>query len=266
MKNRYYKIFKFISISLLAFTLTITAKEMAVGASSTKSTSLKPFIKQVYKNYGPSYTSHVEELFKVLARKNVDISVKEQSFLEFNVIKMKVVENKATAVRINNGDAVYGRDKCKISFMPRRDCYVYIFKIGTTGIITPFFPKINFSKQTNPMIPHLTYFIPPMKKWLSFEKGHGKEAIIIYASIKKNTDIERLMAYFDGPKATGQLSKQKDAKPIRNIPIISKGVGGQRKGETRKARLPFDEFGEFTATEFIWESPEIVITLWYKRK
>ena len=72
-----------------------------------------------------------------------------------------------------------------------------LFKVETTGKIYPLFPRKEFSQQTNSLTPNLTYFVPPMKKWLPFNKGYGKEAIIFSAFVKGNHDIERLMKYFN---------------------------------------------------------------------
>ncbi len=49
-------------------------------------------------------------------------------------------------------------------------------------------------------------------------------------------------------------------------PRINKGIGSIRESENRMVRLPFDEFGEFTATEYVWEGNKFVVTLWYKFK
>jgi len=255
---------------MLAGILVTTERESFAETSSTKvtnlkNTSLKSFTKQIYQNFGPSYTSHVEELFGNLLRaKKVNLP-EESSFLEFDVLKMKVAGDKMLAVRINNGDVVRAKDKCKISFTPRIDCFIYIFKIGATGVISPLFPRKKFSRQTNPLMANLTYFVPPMKKWLSFERDYGKGAIVIFASTKRNSDVERLMKYFDDSKTLNQMSKQKNVKPVTEIPRINKSIGSIRESEIRKVRLPFDEFGEFTSTEFTWKGPEIVITLWYKQ-
>ncbi len=269
---RVYKLLKNILIFILASILIIAGKESSVETSSTKvinlrNTSLKSFTKQIYQNYGSSYTSHVEELFRILlGSKKVHFPEEESSFLEFDVLKMKVVGDKMLAVKINNGDVVHAKDKCKISFTPRTDCFIYIFKIGTTGVISPLFPRKKFSRQTNPLMANLTYFVPPMKKWLPFEESYGKEAIVMSAFTKRNPDIERLMKYFADSKTINQLSKQENVKHVNEIPKINKGIGSIRESEIRKVRLPFDEFGEFTATEYVWEGNKFVITLWYKYK
>ncbi len=269
---RVYKLLKNILILILASILIIAGKESSAETSSTKvvnlrNTSLKSFTKQIYHNFGSSYTSRVEELFGILlGSKKVKFPEKESGFLEFDVLKMKIVGDKMLAVKINNGDVVHAKDKCKISFTPRIDCFVYIFKIGTTGVISPLFPRKKFSRQTNPLMANSTYFVPPMKKWLPFEEGYGKEAIVMSAFTKRNQDIERLMEYFNDFSTNDPLANKKNAKPLREIPIINKGIGGIGKSENRMVRLPFDEFGEFTSTEFSWKGPEIVITLWYKYK
>jgi hypothetical protein len=256
---------------MLASILVTKERESFAKTSSTKvnilnSTSFKSFTKQIYQNFGSSYTSHVEELFGILlGSKKVSLPEEGSSFLEFDVLKMKVVGDKMLAVKINNGDVVRAKDKCKISFTPRIDCFIYIFKIGTTGVISPLFPRKKFSRQTNPLMANLTYFVPPMKKWLSFEKNYGKEAIIIFASTKRNSDVERLMKYFGDSRTINQLYKQRNIKPVNEIPRIYKGIGGVRESEIKSVRLPFDEFGEFKPTEYTWKGSEIVITLYYKQ-
>ena len=135
-----------------------------------------------------------------------------------------------------------------------------------TGKIFPLFPKKEFSQQTNSLSPNLTYFVPPMKKWLPFDKGYGKEVIILSAFLKGNYDIERLMKYFNAFSTENLPANNEKAKPVKEIPIISKGIVGFNKSEERKLRLPFDELTTFTATEYIWKDSKFVKTLWYKRK
>ncbi|MFQ5714476.1 MAG: DUF4384 domain-containing protein [Candidatus Scalinduaceae bacterium] len=234
---------------------------------SIRDTSFKSFIKQVKQNYGIQYASRVEELFKILLKsEKATLSEKGPRFLEFDVLKMRETANKFQTARVKNGNTMSVKDKCKISFTPRERCFIYIFKIETTGAIFSIFPRDEFSRQTNSLTPNLTYFVPPMKKWLPFEEGYGKEAIVMSAFTKRNQDIERLMEYFNDFSTNDPLANKENAKPVNEIPRINKGIGSVRESEIRKVRLPFDEFGEFTTTEFSWKGSEIVITLWYKCK
>jgi hypothetical protein len=105
-----------------------------------------------------------------------------------------------------------------------------------------------------------------MKKWLPFNKGYGKEAIILSAFTKGNSDIERLIKYFNTFSTENLPADKEKPKPVKEIPIISKGISGSKKSEERKLRLPFDKLTTFTATEYIWEGSKFVKTLWYKRK
>ena len=158
------------------------------------------------------------------------------------------------------------RDNCKISFTPRERCSIYIFKIETTGKIFPLFPRKKFSPQKNSLKHKLNYFVPPMKKWLPFDKGYGKEAIILSAFTKGSYDIEKLMKYFNAFSTENMSANNEKAKPVKEIPIISKGIVGFNKSEERKLRLPFDELTTFTATEYVWKDSKFVKMLWYKRK
>ncbi len=153
-----------------------------------------------------------------------------------------------------------------ISFTPRERCNIYIFKIETTGKVFPLFPRQEFSQQTNSITPNLTYFVPPMKRWLPFDKDYGKEAVILAAFMKGNSDIERLMKYFNTFSTNNSPANNEKIKPVKEIPIISKGISGSKKSEKRKLRLPFDELETFTATEYTWQDSKFVKTLWYKRK
>jgi hypothetical protein len=138
--------------------------------------------------------------------------------------------------------------------------------IETTGKIFPLFPRKEFSLQTNPLTPNRAHFIPPMKKWLPFDKGYGKETIILSAFMKGNYDIEKLMKYFNTFSFKNLPANKEKARPVKEIPIISKGIVGSKKSEERKLRLPFDQLATFTATEYIWKDSKFVKTLWYKRK
>jgi len=105
-----------------------------------------------------------------------------------------------------------------------------------------------------------------MKKWLPFDKGYGKEAIILSAFTKGNYDIEKLMKYFNTFSFKSLPANKEKARPVKEVPIISKGIVGSKKSEERKLRLPFDQLATFTATEYIWKDSKFVKTLWYKRK
>ncbi|WP_096894830.1 DUF4384 domain-containing protein [Candidatus Scalindua japonica] len=259
-------IFLFLSISI------IIGIESSLDASnrevrSVRDSTFKSFIKQVNQNYGRQYASHVEDLFHTLLKpEKTDPSEKGPRFLEFDVLKMRETAGIFQTAIIKNSNMISNRDRCKISFTPRERCYVYIFKIETTGKIFPIFPRKEFSLQTNSLTPNLTYFVPPMKKWLSFNKDYGKEAIILSAFIKENYDIEKLMKYFNTFSFKNTPVKKEKLKPVKEIPIISKGISRSNKSKERKLRLPFDQLATFTATEYIWIDSKFVKMVWYKRK
>ncbi|MDP6925038.1 MAG: hypothetical protein R2568_09280 [Candidatus Scalindua sp.] len=266
-KNTRTLLFVFITISII----TIGAESSLVASmqetKSVRDSSFKSFIKQVNHNYGKQYASHVEKLFKVLLRKEKhDPSVTEQRFLEFDVLKMRETAGTFQTAVIKNGNMISTRDSCKISFTPRERCSIYIFKIETTGKIFPLFPRKEFSLQTNPLPPNRTHFVPSVKKWLRFEKGYGKEAIILSAFTKGSHEIEKLMRYFNSLNIENLPANNEKPKPVNEAPIISKGINGSKKSVDRKLRLPLDELASFTATEYIWEGGKLVKTLWYKRK
>ena len=159
------RITKFLLIIVLVHALGMAAKENFTEASNTpvnifQNPSLKSFLLQLKQSFGSSYASNAKELFGILLQaKGFAAPEEEISFLEFDVLKMKVVDNKTLAVKITNGDFVHRRDKGKISFTPRRNCFVYIFRIEPTGTIFPLFPRRKFSAQTNPLTANLTYFV-----------------------------------------------------------------------------------------------------------
>lgn len=260
----------YLLVIVLMHALEMTGTGCFCEASSTRfshfrTSSLKPFIRKIDKNYGSAYAAKVKELFGIfLNTKEHDVPEEETSFLEFNLLKMKVVDNKTLAVKINTGDAVRVRDNVKISFTPRRECFLYLFRVQATGTIVPLFPRRKFSAQTNPLTPNSTYFVPPMKKWLPFGRDYGKGAIIVFASPQRNHSIEKLVEYFTNPDTREKLSHQDNLSTISEIPIINRGMGESKESEIRKIRLPFDEFGEFAPTEYSWIEPVIVLTLWYQ--
>ncbi len=267
MKNIRTLLFVIISMSIIAVGIESPLAAPNQEIKSVRDASFKSFIKQVKQNYGKQYASHVEELFEVLLREEkFDPAEAGPHFLEFDVLKMRETVGTYQTAIIKDGNLISARDNCKISFTPRERCSIYIFKIETTGKIFPLFPRKKFSQQTNSLTPNLTYFVPPMKKWLPFDKGYGKEAIILSAFTKGNYDIEKLMKYFNAFSTENLSANNEKAKPVKEIPIISKGISGSKKSEERKLRLPFDELTTFTATEYIWENSKSVKTRWYKRK
>ena len=262
LKNIRILLFIFISISVIVAGIESSLAASTKETKSVRDSSFKSFIKQVKQNYGKQYASHVEELFKVLLREEkFDPAEAGPHFLEFDVLKMRETVGTYQTAIIKDGNLISTRDNCKVSFMPRERCSIYIFKIETTGKIFPLFPRKKFSQQTNSLSPNLTYFVPPMKKWLPFDKGYGKEAIILSAFTKGCYDIEKLMKYFN-TFSTENLP----TKPVKEIPAISKGINGSKKSEERKLRLPFDVITSFTGTEYTWKGSKFVKTLWYKRK
>jgi len=267
LKNIRTLLFVFISVSIIVAGIEGPLDASTQEIKSVRDSSFKDFIKQVNQNYGKQYASHVDELFQILLKpENAVLSEERPRFLEFDVLKMRETVGTYQTAIIKNGNMLSVRDKYKISFTPRERCYLYLFKIETTGKIFPLFPRKEFSLQTNPLTPNRTHFIPPIKKWLPFNKGYGKEAIIMSAFTKRNYDIERLMKYFNTFSTENLPSNKEKAKPVKEIPIVSKGISGSKKSEERKLQLPFDELATFTATEYIWKDSKFVKTLWYKRK
>ena len=260
-------LFIFISISVILAGIESPLSASTKETKSVRDSSFKSFIKQVKQNYGKQYASHVEELFKVLLREEkFDPAEAGPHFLEFDVLKMRETVGTYQTAIIKDGNLISTRDNCKISFTPRERCSIYVFKIETTGKIFPLFPKKEFSQQTNSLSPNLTYFVPPMKKWLPFDKGYGKEAIILSAFTKGSYDIEKQMKYFNAFNSEKLPTDKEKAKPVKEIPIISRGISGSKKSEERKLRLPFDVIASFTGTEYTWKESKLVKTLWYKRK
>ncbi len=80
------------------------------------------------------------------------------------------------------------------------------------------------------------------------------------------SDIEKLMKYFNTFSTENLPANNEKAKPVKEIPMISKGTNGSKKSEERKLRLPFDKLPTFPATEYVWKGGKFVKTLWYKRK
>ncbi len=267
LKNIKTLLFLFISISIFSAETESLLAASIQKTESIRDSSFKSFIKQVNQNYGKQYASNVEKLFKALLREeNFGSSEAEPRFLEFDVLKMREAAGTFQTSLIENGNTIRAEDRCKISFTPRDRCSIYIFKIETTGKIFPIFPRKEFSLQTNPLQPNRTHFVPPVKKWLSFEKCYGKEAIILSAFTKRSHEIERLMRYFKTFNTENLTANSKKTKPVKEVPIISRGINMSKKSEERKLRLPLDELASFTATEYIWKGNKFVKTLWYKRR
>ena len=267
LKNIRNLLFIFVSMSIIVAGADGSLAASTQETKSVRDSSFKSFIRQVKQNYGKQYASHVEELFEVLLREEkFDPADAGPHFLEFDVLKMRETVGTYQTAIIKDGNLVSTRDNCKVSFTPRERCSIYIFKIETTGKVFPLFPRKKFSQQTNSLSPNMTYFVPPMKKWLPFDNGYGKEAIILSAFTKGCYDIEKLMKYFNNFSTENLPANNEKAKPVKKIPIISKGISGSKKSEERKLRLPFDVIASFTGTEYTWKESKLVKTLWYKRK
>ena len=95
-------------------------------------------------------------------------------------------------VNIQPGTVLHSGDQIKVLFTANRDCYVYIFQFGSTGLASTIFPDPNIA-VSNPVRGGGKLYIPPDNQWYYLDNNPGRESLYLVASLQPITDLDRVI-------------------------------------------------------------------------
>ena len=97
---------------------------------------------------------------------------------------------------ITSGAVLRSGDHYKATFIPDKDCHVYIFQADSSGQIFQLFPMKSFNgiwlNNVNPVKKDQTYIIPSPAKAFVLDNRVGIERIYFIASKERNEELEAL--------------------------------------------------------------------------
>jgi len=86
------------------------------------------------------------------------------------------------------GSVLTPNDNYRVTFVPDRSGYVYVYQIDSTGKAAPVFPNPGYSAARNPVQGKQRYMVPPEGKWLMLDQHPGEEEIVVLASENELAD------------------------------------------------------------------------------
>jgi outer membrane protein OmpA-like peptidoglycan-associated protein len=94
------------------------------------------------------------------------------------------------------GSVLTAKDNYRVTFVPDRTGYVYVYQIDSTGRAGSVFPNLGYSPARNPVQGKQRYMVPPEGKWLMLDQHPGEEEIVVLASENELADpkvmVERM--------------------------------------------------------------------------
>jgi hypothetical protein len=97
---------------------------------------------------------------------------------------------------ITSGAVLKSGDHYKATFIPEKDCHVYIFQADSSGQIFQLFPMKIFNgialNNVNPVKKDQTYIIPSSDKAFVLDNRVGTERVYFIASQERNQELETL--------------------------------------------------------------------------
>lgn len=97
-----------------------------------------------------------------------------------------------------NESVLHSGDRYQVRFTPKKDSYVYIFQIDSSGAIYRLFPveseDAQQSKNVNPVRAGVAYSIPAEDEAFQLDDQVGHEQIYMLAFIGQNADLENQYA------------------------------------------------------------------------
>ncbi len=140
---------------------------------------------------------------------------------------------------IQPGTVLHSGDKIKVVFSSSRDCYVYIFQFGSTGVASVLFPNQQIA-MSNYVTGGVTHAIPPGTQWYFLDQNTGKEEICLVASTKPINNIEQMMTrLIDAPQQKQEQYSQMLAGELDSF-FATRGAG--------EAQPPIDSTGTAAST------------------
>jgi len=173
---------------------------------------------------------------------------KETSARPFLKTEVKYLRGKEL-LNLHPGTILTSRDNYSISFIPDRNCHVYVFQVDSQKEVSSLFPNPEFSKETNPVSSAQVYRIPSSTfDWIYLDQNKGKEEIIILASAKAIAEPQKIcLKLLEKREPTQRASK------TGNDILSTMGIQGARHAQVKTKSPRKEELSSnLEDTLFIW--------------
>jgi hypothetical protein len=124
-------------------------------------------------------------------------------------------------------------DRVRFSVEPNGPGYLYIVKLGTSGMWEPVFPSAEVADASNRVDGWRSYVMPPMAR-LAFDEQTGAEKIFIVLSRVEEPDLERLMFSLKNEAKPAAAPQQKPAAQSKTL-VAGLSIDDATVGRLREA-------------------------------
>ncbi len=179
--------------------------------------------------------------------------------VSIDVLKEAKEYGKYTARPIKDGDTLTQQDNYKVQYQCNTECYVYIAQLDATGKLDPIVPS-QFVSYKNPMTPNVLYSVPVDRNWLFLDDNKGIEQIYFMVSRTRRPDIEALFSQITNANKT---IVQQAPFSMQSATVLSRGIGGMRKGKEQTVSFQNGSTGQYSSTLFSSIKTDLVMTRWF---
>ena len=178
---------------------------------------------------------------------------------EVNIVQELAVSASSRTRIVRNGDTLNENDNYKIQVSCNTDCYTYIAQLDATGKMTPIIPGA-FVDVKNPLRAEEVYSIPGENNWFFLDKNVGLEQVYFVIAKEPREDIERV---FQRLMTANQNLVQEEVVNVEEQLVLTRGIGGIRKGRANTVVLSDGEQSNYPPTLFESNGEDLVLTRWF---
>lgn len=178
---------------------------------------------------------------------------------QVDVVREVNTNGNSSGVAIRNGDTLSADDNYKVQLGCNTECYAYIAQLDATGKMDPILPS-NLVSIENPVPANTLISFPSDDTWFFLDNNTGVEQIYFIVSRTPREDIELIFKQLSrANKNLTQLKSVSVDKPM----ILTKGIGGVRKGKKQAVTLSNGQEGNYVSTLLRSVDAELVLTRWF---
>lgn len=179
--------------------------------------------------------------------------------VEIDVVMEDVVNGRYQVRPVTDGETLTRDNNYKVRFQCNMQCYIYVAQLDATGKIDPIFPS-EFVPGGNPLRPNILYSAPPDNDWFYLDENTGRETIYFVVSRTRRTDIEQKFRQITEMNRT---LVQSTPVSLEESWIITRGIGGSRKGRQQSVSFQDGSQGQYASTIFSSSGADLVLTRWF---